>query len=152
MHNDRFRETGLLCFETLVDSNIVVAAVKMVADRARPLEGDGTGQFESSPNGRWNSSFPSGHAINTWAMASIIAHQYPHPRIIPILAYALATTVVAARVGARQHFPGDVVAGSAMGWFIGDYVFGKRHNAGLDAKASVSQKILEHVHLGFAME
>jgi hypothetical protein len=39
----------------------------MAANRARPLEGNGRGQFGDSPNGRWNSSFPSGHAINTGA-------------------------------------------------------------------------------------
>jgi len=140
-HRNRFRETGLLCFEALIDSNLVVEAAKLVADRARPLEGDRLGHFESSPNGRWNSSFPSGHAINTWAMASIVAHQYPHPRIVPILAYGLATTVVVARVGARQHFPGDVMAGSAMGWFIGDYVFGRRHNSEVDSKPAGARMI-----------
>jgi membrane-associated phospholipid phosphatase len=85
-------------------------------------------------------------------MASIIAHQYPHPRIIPILAYGLATTVVAARVGARRHFPGDVAAGSAMGWFIGDYVYGRRHNPALDQKRSAAQKILDHVRFGLVQE
>ena len=131
-HSDRFRETGLLCFEALIDSNVTVQAVKLVANRARPLQGDnGHGGFESGPS-RWNSSFPSGHSINTWAMASVIAHQYRHSRLVPILSYALATTVVVSRVGARAHFPGDVLAGSAMGWFIGDYVFGRRHNPELD--------------------
>jgi membrane-associated phospholipid phosphatase len=150
-HNDRFRETGLILFETLLDSNLVGQAVKLATDRARPTESDGHGHFEDSPNGRWNSSFPSGHAINTWAFASVVAHQYPHPRIVPILAYGLATTVVVARVGARRHFPGDVVAGSAMGWFIGDYVYGKRHNRELE-KPTVAQKILDHVHIGAAIE
>jgi membrane-associated phospholipid phosphatase len=117
-HDDRFRETGLIGFETLIDANLVVEAVKLAADRSRPLESDGRGHFGNSPNGRWNSSFPSGHAINVWALASVVAHQYPHPRIVPVIVYGLASTVVAARVGARQHFPGDVVAGSAMGWFI----------------------------------
>jgi membrane-associated phospholipid phosphatase len=130
-HEERFRETGLIALETLIDSNLV-EGVKLAADRARPLESDGKGRFEDSPGGRWSSGFPSGHAINTWAMASIIAHQYPHPRIIPVIAYGLATTVVVSRVGARQHFPGDVVAGSAMGWFIGDYVYGRRHNRDLE--------------------
>ena len=127
-HKERFRETGLLAFEALISTGLVVEAVKLATDRARPLESDGKGHFLDSPNGPWNSGFPSGHAINTWAMASVVAHQYPHPRIVPILTYCLAATVVVARVGARRHFPGDVVAGSAMGWFIGDYVFGKRHN------------------------
>ena len=146
--NDRIRETGLIGFETLVDVNVVAETLKLVADRARPLEGNGKGQFEDPSTSRWSSSFPSGHAINTWALASVIAHQYPHPRIIPVLVYAAATTVVVARVGARQHFPGDVVTGSAMGWFIGDYVYGKRHNRSLDAKPSLAQKILDHVRIG----
>ena len=147
-HEDRFRETGLIAFETLIDSNLIVEAAKIAADRARPLEVDGRGRFEASPGGRWSSGFPSGHAINTWAMASVIAHQYPHPRIVPILVYGMATTVVVSRVGARQHFPGDVLAGSAMGWFIGDYVYGRRHNRDLDQKKTVAQKVLDHVSIG----
>ena len=151
-HADRFRETGLLCFETLIDSNLVVEALKLVANRARPLEGDGKGHFEDSPNGRLSSGFPSGHAISSWAMASVVAHQYPHPRIVPILAYGLATVVVVARVGARKHFPGDVVAGSAMGWFIGDYVYGRRHNPELGGKPSAAQKILDRVRISLVLQ
>jgi membrane-associated phospholipid phosphatase len=151
-HADRLRETGLLGFETLIDSAIVVEALKLVADRARPLEGNGSGRFENSTGGRLSSGFPSGHAINSWALASVIAHQYPHPLIVPIIAYGLASVVVISRVGARQHFPGDVVAGSAMGWFIGDYVYGHRHNEELDHKPTVAQKILNHVRIGAAIQ
>ena len=149
-HSDRFRETGLIGFETLIDVNLVAEAIKLVADRARPLETNGKGDFEDSPS-RWSSGFPSGHAINTWALASVVAHQYPHPRYVPVIAYLLASTVVVSRVGARQHFPGDVLAGSAMGWFIGDYVYGKRHNSELDQKRTVAQKIMSHVQLGAAV-
>ena len=96
-HEDRLRETGLIGFETLIDSNVVVEAMKLVANRARPFESNGKGRFEDSPGGRLNSGFPSGHAISTWALASVVAHEYPHPRIIPILAYGLAGTVVSAQ-------------------------------------------------------
>ena len=88
--------------------------VKLAANRARPLEGNGRGQFGDSPNGRWNSSFPSGHAINTWALASVIAHEYPKPAVY-VIAYGLATTVVMARVGARKHFPGRCTGGGRDG-------------------------------------
>jgi hypothetical protein len=37
-----------------------------------------------------------------------------------------------------------------MGWFVGDYVYGKRHNTELDAKSSFEQKILGHVRIGGA--
>jgi membrane-associated phospholipid phosphatase len=151
-HNDRLRETGLLSFESLIDSTLVVEAVKLAADRARPYQTDGSGHFESSPSGRWSSGFPSGHAINVWTVASVVAHEYPHPRYIPIIAYGLATTVVVARVGARQHFPGDVLAGSAMGWFIGDYTYARRHNPALDQKPSVAGRVLDHVHFNFALQ
>jgi membrane-associated phospholipid phosphatase len=151
-HDDHFRETGLLAFETLIDVNLVAGGLKLVADRARPLQNNGTGRFEDNTAGRWGSGFPSGHAINTWALASVIAHQYSHHKIVPILAYGLASTVIVARVGARQHFPGDVVAGSAMGWFIGDFVYGKRHNRELDHKPTFADKVLDRVQLGGSIQ
>jgi membrane-associated phospholipid phosphatase len=147
-HDEKFRETGLLSFETLIDTNLAVEALKLVADRSRPYQDDGKGRFEDNPGGRWSSGFPSGHAISSWALASIVAHEYPHPLIIPIAAYALAATVAAGRVGARQHFPGDVVAGAAMGWFIGDFVYGKRHNQDLGGKRTVAQAVLDHISIG----
>ncbi|MCU1235745.1 MAG: phosphoesterase, PA-phosphatase related [Candidatus Solibacter sp.] len=150
-HDERLRETGLIAFETLVDANLVGEAIKLIANRARPLEANGRGAFENSPNGRWNSSFPSGHALNIWALASVVAHEYPKP-IVYVLAYGLASTVVVARVGARKHFPSDVLAGGAMGWFMGDFVYGRRHNRALDRKPSVGRRILDHVQIGASPE
>jgi membrane-associated phospholipid phosphatase len=147
--NERLRETGLIAFETLIDANLVGQAVKMVADRARPTETDGSGHFERGPS-RWNSSFPSGHAINSWALASVIAHEYPRTWV-KIAAYGLASTVVVSRVGARRHFPGDVVAGAGIGWFMGDYLYGKRHNQELESRSKVG-RVLDHVHLGATIE
>jgi membrane-associated phospholipid phosphatase len=147
-HNEKVRETGLLAFETLVDTEITVEVLKMVADRSRPYQNNGNGRFEDNPSGRWSSGFPSGHAIATWGLASIVAHEYPHSKIIPLAAYGLALTVSVARVGARQHFSSDVVAGSAMGWFIGDFVYGKRHNEDLLGKKTVAQTVLDHIRIG----
>jgi membrane-associated phospholipid phosphatase len=148
--NERFRETGLLGFETLIDTTIVETVIKAATHRARPLEGDGKGHFWDSSGSTWNASFPSGHAINTFALASIFAHQYRHTIIVPITAYSLAGLVVGARVAAQKHFPGDVMAGAAMGWFIGDYVYGKRHNPELDEKKPISWRIMDHFHIGAA--
>src|SRR5678815_55670 len=135
----RFRETGILGFEALADTELLVTFSKLVTHRERPLEGNGNGSFWSEQCTLWNSSFPSGHAINSWALASIVAHEYPRPRIIPIIAYGLATTVVGARFAARQHFASDVVIGAAMGWFIGDYVYAKRHNQELDRPSALEK-------------
>lgn len=148
--SERFRETGLLGFETLIDTTIVETIIKATTHRARPLEGDGKGHFWDSSGSTWNASFPSGHAINTFALASIFAHEYRHNILVPITAYSLAGLVVGARIAAEKHFPGDVMAGAAMGWFIGDYVYGKRHNPELDEKKPISWKVLDHFRIGAA--
>jgi membrane-associated phospholipid phosphatase len=145
--SDRFREAGLLSFETLIDTTVVETIVKTATDRARPLESNGKGGFWDSSGRPWNSSFPSGHVIATFGLASIFAHEYPHTWWVKVLAYGYAGTVVAARVAARKHFPGDVVAGGAMGWFIGDYVYAKRHDPELDQKRSAIRKVLAHVQI-----
>ena len=146
MGKDHFREAGLLSFEAIANVGIVQLVLKSVLGRERPLEGKGNGAFFRSPN-RWNSSFPSGHSITTFAVASVVAHEYPHHWWVSALIYGYGAGVAAARLAANKHFPGDVVAGGVMGWFIGDYVYGKRHNPDLD-KRSVTQRILLHLDLG----
>jgi len=146
--SDHFREAGLLSFEALADVTIVELTLKSIFDRQRPLEGHGDGEFEASSSPRYNSSFPSGHSIETFALASVVAHEYPHKRWVQVLAYCYAAGVIGARLAANQHFPGDVMAGGAIGWFMGDYVYGKRHNEALGEKKTAAQKIFARVRLG----
>src|SRR5574340_1207093 len=105
-HDDHLRETSFLAAEALIDSVAVSNVLKIATQRERPTEGTGEGRFWQGTGRIWNAgaSFPSGHSIESWAFASVIAHEYPHPRIVPILAYSLATTVSASRVAARKHF------------------------------------------------
>jgi membrane-associated phospholipid phosphatase len=149
-NSDHFRETGLLSFETLIDTTIVETVIKAATHRARPLEGDGKGHFWDSNGSLFNASFPSGHAINTVALASIFAHEYRHNIALPIVAYSFAGVVLGARIAAQKHFPGDVLAGAAMGWFIGDYVYGKRHNPAVNKARPISYRVLDHFRLGGA--
>ena len=116
------RETGLLAGEAFINATLVAQALKVSFGRQRPFEGDGFGHI-----GRGGSSFPSEHAIGTWAIASVVAHEYPNP-LIQIGAYGLAATVAATRVTAGQHFPSDVLVGSAFGYLIGRQVYKAHHN------------------------
>jgi membrane-associated phospholipid phosphatase len=147
--SDHFREAGMLSFEAIADVGIMQLVLKEVAGRERPLEGNHNGAFEESPN-RWNSSFPSGHAISTFAIGSVIAHEYPHHWWVKALIYGYGAGVAGARLAAQRHFPGDVLAGGVMGWFVGDYVYGKRHNPELDKKFS-ARTILSHISIGGGM-
>ena len=142
--SDHFRETGLLSFETIADVTVLQLVLKEALRRERPLEGHGNGAFGQSPN-RSNSSFPSGHAITTFALASVIAQEFRHHRWVKALIYGYGAGVAAARLAAQRHFPGDVVAGGVMGWFVSDYVYAKRHNPELVGKPNAMNWIFEAV-------
>jgi len=115
--NAKAREIGVLGTEALLDSLIVAGVLKEVTRRNRPDERE-PGEFWG--DGR---SFPSGHAIQVWSIASLLAHEYKNRPIVQITAYSLAGVVSASRVAANKHFASDVVTGALMGWFIGRYVY-----------------------------
>ena len=115
--NPKGREIGVLGTETLLDSLIVAGVLKEVFRRSRPDEKH-AGDFWGG-----GTSFPSGHAIQIWSIASLLDHEFQHKRIVGITAYTLAGIVSASRIAAQKHFASDVVAGGAMGWFIGRYVY-----------------------------
>jgi len=111
------REIGVLGTESLLDSLIVAGILKEAVRRNRPDDKD-PGEFFDG-----GTSFPSGHAIQMWSIASLVAHEYHQKPIVALTAYSLASIVSASRIAARKHFASDVVAGGAMGWFIGRYVY-----------------------------
>jgi membrane-associated phospholipid phosphatase len=122
LHNHKLSDTGALGVQALLDAAIVANVMKVVARRERPLDGDGGGHFETG-----GSSFPSGHTIEAWTLAAVVAKQYGNHKWVPFVSYAYATAVSVSRVAARQHFPSDVLASGAMGFFIGRYVV-NNHN------------------------
>ena len=70
------------------------------------------------------SSFPSSHATQTFAVATVLADRYGWG--VGTVAYAAATAVGAARILQERHWSSDVVAGAALGWFIGRIVSRRR--------------------------
>jgi membrane-associated phospholipid phosphatase len=127
-HAPQARETGLLAGEAVANGLVVNQAFKFVFRRDRPLVNDSQGKFFNS--GITESSFPSNHATAAWAMAAVVGEEYPG--WLPRLAvYGLASTVSVSRILAYQHFPSDVLVGSATGWLIGHYVYRAHHNYSL---------------------
>jgi membrane-associated phospholipid phosphatase len=122
-----------------VDGLIVSEVFKVATGRQRPLEGDGGGHFFHGSDG-----FPSGHTLDSFALASVIAHQYHDNKAVVVLAYSLATVVGASRFSARQHSASDIVAGGIMGWFIGRHVV-ERSRSGRSAKAWLAPQVVPQV-------
>ncbi|HEX4577207.1 MAG TPA: capsule assembly Wzi family protein [Edaphobacter sp.] len=119
------RETGLLSGEALVDSLAFSEAIQLVTLRDRPSVNHAKGSFFSSKP--LDGSFPSNHSAAAWSMAAVLGDEYPG-WLMRTTVYGLATTVSVSRVLAEQHFPSDVLIGSAAGWLIGHYVYRAHHN------------------------
>jgi membrane-associated phospholipid phosphatase len=115
--NPKGREIGVLGTETLLDSLILTLVLKEIFQRNRP--------DDKNPGDFWGggTSFPSGHSMQVWSIASLLDHEYKHKRVVGITAYTLAAIVSASRIAAQRHFASDVVAGGTMGWFLGRFVY-----------------------------
>ena len=116
-HNDHQSESGLLSGEAAIDAALEATILQRAFGRERPLEGDGRGRFFQG-----GTSFPSLHATTSWAIASVLANEYPGPAT-RILAYGVATGVSLSRGVGQKHFATDVLVGSALGWYTGRQVF-----------------------------
>jgi membrane-associated phospholipid phosphatase len=121
-HNEHWRETGFLAGEATLNSLITVEALKYSMRRQRPFEGSGNGAFFSG-----GTSFPAEHAAIAWSIAGVIAHEYPG-RLPGLLAYGMASAVSFSRIHSREHFPSDVLIGSALGYLISQSVYRSRHD------------------------
>ncbi|MGB6729155.1 MAG: phosphatase PAP2 family protein [Terracidiphilus sp.] len=126
-HDDEAQQTGVMAGEAIVDSLAVNQVIKICARRERPTVDNAKGKFFA--NGvDFDSSFASNHSVVAWSSAAVIASEY-NGLMTKILVYGLASGVSVTRVVSRNHFPSDVLVGSAVGWMIGRYVF-HRHNRG----------------------
>lgn len=120
-HNDHLAETGRLGAEAVIDASLVAEVLKLATNRERPNEGNGAGGFWPNGTHTFSTSFPSGHAVGSWALARVVASEYPN-KLTQIGVYALATAISVSRVTAREHFPSDVLVGSVLGYLVGGYV------------------------------
>ena len=122
----RARETGVLSAEAMINSIIVEGALKGITQRGRPLDGHERSEFFDG-----GSSFPSGHSTQAWAVATVIAHEYKDRPAVQIAAYGIASAVSVARFTGHKHYISDVLAGRALGFGIGKFVYHAHHRESL---------------------
>jgi membrane-associated phospholipid phosphatase len=102
----------------IIASGLVTTPLKYVFGRARPEAGRGAYDFQPFSG---QDSFPSGHATQAYAVATVIAEHYDS-LWIKLGSYGLASMVGYARLNNNAHWASDVVAGAAIGIFVGHVV------------------------------
>ncbi len=124
-------ETAVLGSGAMLQSGMVVAFLKGMFGRQRPSWADGVDhwsgpagffkRFESGQMGRYD-SFPSGHAITAFSLATVLAMQYRESVWVPIVAYSVATGVGLSRVTLNKHWLSDILVSGVLGYVIGRLV------------------------------
>ena len=97
----RYRSFVFSETQALALTNAQVFALKLIVRRTRPDASNST-------------SFPSAHAANMFALATVTGHYYGKKVGIPL--YIVACLVAASRVERGSHFPSDVIFGAMLGY------------------------------------
>jgi hypothetical protein len=139
------RETGELELETLVNTFLIYTPMQLIFARQRPDEGNNHGNFFKHHS--LNTSFPGGHAMFTWAMASVLADEYPKPWA-RVLSYGAAFTVTFSRFMARDHWASDMFLGTALGLAIAESTFHNRCNPEFESQCKHHQRWWKAVKVG----
>ena len=110
--NDKASHIGIDELRALLESELIVQGLKYTVRRDRP---DGTGY-----------SFPSGHATDSFAAATVLARHFGAKAAIPT--YTLASYVAISRLHENRHYLSDVIFGAGLGYAVGHTV--TRHGKG----------------------
>ena len=103
----------LLTAGSVWTADLLALAIKSGVERPRP----GTAIPQADPllgAGGW--SFPSGHAATAFAGAVALSHLWR--RGAPLF-FLLAAAIAFSRVYVGVHYPGDALAGAALGTLVG---------------------------------
>jgi membrane-associated phospholipid phosphatase len=101
-------------FVSIGGAGLIANLTKNIVGRARPTLFDSVGTLAFKPfafDPDW-ASFPSGHATNMFAFATVIGMLWPKGRV---LLYTLAAWIAASRVLIGEHYFTDIVVGAILG-------------------------------------
>jgi hypothetical protein len=105
--DEKVIETSKALIEAEIITAVMTEIIKVSTGRERP---NGSGD-------RFSSSFPSGHASGSFALASVFDVMYGHKIGIPL--YMFAGFVGFSRLSDNKHFLSDVLFGAVLGAVVG---------------------------------
>ena len=110
--NEKATHIGIDELRALLESELIVQGLKYTVRRERP---EGTGY-----------AFPSGHAADSFAAATVLQRHFGAKAAIPT--YILASYVAMSRLHENRHYLSDVIFGAGVGYMVGHTV--TRHGKG----------------------
>ena len=128
----RAETTALNGVKAYIISRVFAQLIKQVTHRHRPC------QDEISDPWNWDgpiadidyTSFPSGHSISVFSVATVLSSAYKDKKWIPILSYSLATLNGLARLNDNKHWASDVFMGAVLGIAVGKLIYNNSQKNG----------------------
>ncbi|WP_158965573.1 phosphatase PAP2 family protein [Paraglaciecola sp. L3A3] len=109
-HGALFLSAGLLAYTLEIP---VYIFLKRALKRQRPCDSATNFNAHITPSDKF--SLPSGHTAAAFLMASLVSSFYPN---LALVAYLWASCIGISRVLLGVHYPGDILAGAALGMGI----------------------------------
>jgi hypothetical protein len=103
---------------SIIASGLILQPLKYAVGRSRPGADQGAYDFKSFGG---SDSFPSGHTTEAFALATVISEHYDSVWV-KLASYGMASAVGYARLNNNAHWASDVLAGAALGTFVGHVV------------------------------
>jgi len=119
--DSRLKQTALLAGEAAADTEILATVLKETTRRRRPADIQPGESYADSFYEGGGTSFPSGHSIVAFSIATVVARKYHDHKWVPFAAYGTAALIGFSRVSTSAHFVSDVFLGSALGYSIGRF-------------------------------
>ena len=126
--SNKTKKIGFEIGQALIYSEIISFTSKTIIGRARPNTGRSSDYFTAFAIFRspYN-SFPAGHTDAAFALSTVLAKN-TDSYLLKVAAYIPAALTIAARVYTEQHWTSDVFIGSALGYFVGNWVVNNHEN------------------------
>lgn len=115
----RLREASLAGLQAFAFSAAGAIVLKELTQRPRPNQEFDSKTWYGPFSGHSNSSFPSGHTMRSFAVATVLAGMYSDHIWVGATAFTLAGVTAVGRILSQEHWTSDVFVGAALGYFVG---------------------------------
>jgi len=121
--------TAVLSVEAFAAANAAGTLVKYAAGRYRPYAGRGKRSFRPFKMKTASTSFPSGHTVSVFALASVFSARSENTAVSAAV-YSLASGTALQRIYGDKHWASDVFAGAALGTAVGRWLVSQERRGG----------------------
>lgn len=129
--NNDVRNLSLRLAEATVYGELINLGIKFTSGRSRPYFTESAFEYNPFKTNFDQTSFPSGHSTLAFAYSTVIAKEYNN-FLWKFGWYGLAVMTAYARVYNNKHWFSDIVLGSAIGLFVGEFVNSHKTNQRLN--------------------